>query len=151
MVPTSMQRGRENTCPICDPAQSCQCSIYSILLLYPHSCNWISWSEWKMIQASSLTVWRSYIDTSSQAATIQILHGYLNCARHADLGYEGIWLGRQLLLLNSMILYHRIYGPPVVYCGAPDNKVGNWQAKDNERLRLLLRVCPGHSFHCTIT
>ena len=35
----------------------------------------------------------SLYDTSSQAVTIQILHERLNdnCARHADLGYEGIW------------------------------------------------------------
>ena len=73
---------------------------------------------------SSLTIW--YIDTSSQAVTKQILHERLigNCARPADLDYESIWLARQLLLLNSVILYHRIYGPAVVYCGAPGNKVG---------------------------
>ena len=35
----------------------------------------------------------SLYDTSSQAVTIQILHERLidNCARHADLGNEGIW------------------------------------------------------------
>jgi hypothetical protein len=41
----------------------------------------------------------SLYDTSSQPVTIQILHERLigNCARPADLGYEGIWFGCQLL------------------------------------------------------
>ena len=44
---------------------------------------------------SSFKLQVSLYDTSSRAATIQILHGCLNCARPADLGYEGIWLGRR--------------------------------------------------------
>ena len=49
----------------------------------------------------------------------------LKCTRPPELGYEDIWLGCQLLPLNSVILYHIIYRPVVVYCGAPGNKVGN--------------------------
>ena len=69
----------------CDPARSC--SIHCCILVLVIEYHGASERRFKLQV--------SLYDTSSQAATIQILHGCLNCARPADRG--GIWLGCKLL------------------------------------------------------